>query len=75
MYEDLMFQKCPKCGTWLYRKRKFHEGITGALAKDIKIIKDSDGDSVYVCNNCQAKLVHVITKGKPLVYRYSHSKQ
>ncbi|MGM0365988.1 MAG: hypothetical protein ACQEP5_05575 [Actinomycetota bacterium] len=74
MFEDLMFQKCPKCGNWLYRKRKFHEGITGAFARDIEIIEDPDGDSVYVCEKCKAKLVHVVAKGKPLVYKLSHAK-
>ncbi len=74
MFEDLMFQKCPSCGHWLYRKRKFHDGITGAFANDIKIIEDPDGDPVYVCDSCQAKLVHVVAKGKPLVYKLSHVK-
>ncbi|MDZ7838811.1 MAG: hypothetical protein U5N58_13245 [Actinomycetota bacterium] len=44
------------------------------MPKDIEIIKDSDGDSVYVCKDCKARLVHVVAKGKPLVYRLSHAK-
>ncbi len=74
MFEDLMFQKCPKCDSWLYKKRKLHEGISGAFAADINIIEDPDGDPVYVCQNCKAKLVHVIAKGRPLVYKLSHVK-
>ncbi len=74
MFEDLMFQKCPQCGTWLYRKRKFHEGITGVFERDIKIEKDQDGDPICVCDNCSARLVHVVAKGKPVVYKLSHVK-
>ncbi len=74
MFEDLMFEKCPNCSKWLYRKRKFHEGITGAFAKDIKIMEDKDGDAVFVCDNCNARLVHVVAKGRPLVYKLSHAK-
>ncbi|MFO7928327.1 MAG: zinc ribbon domain-containing protein [Candidatus Humimicrobiaceae bacterium] len=74
MFEDLRFQKCPNCGSWLYPIRKFHDGVTGAFAKELEIQKDNEGDPVYTCGKCNAKLVHAVAKGKPLIYRLSHVK-